>query len=238
MTEPTTDASHSHDISFSLVQGDPPYQIQQTLGLIPRRGLGVPRRILFFILFTWAPMMVWAIVTRRLFPGVATEPLLQHFGVHVRCLVAIPLFIAAEAVVEAISQRIFPYFVTSGIVTEAQESRFAAILRQAARLRDSWLAWAVLAVLAVLLAWRFTSVGETLHADELSWAVNSETGLLRLGFGGWWFLVVVRPVFTFFLLHWGWRLFIVAVVSWRIAHLDLRLVPTHPDRAGGLGFLE
>jgi hypothetical protein len=238
MTEPTTDASHGHDITFSLVQGDPPSQIQQKLGLIPLRGLGVLRRILFFILLTWAPIMIWAIVTRRLFPGIATEPLLQHFGVHVRCLVAIPLLIAAEAVVEAISQRIFPYFVTSGIVTEAQEPRFAAILRQAARLRDSWLAWAVLAVLAVLLAWRFTGVGETLHADELLWAVNRETGLLRLGFGGWWFLVVVRPVFAFFLLYWVWRLCIAAVVSWRIAHLDLRLVPTHPDGAGGLGFLE
>jgi hypothetical protein len=238
MREPMTDASHSHDTSFSLVQGGPPYQIQQKLGLIPRRGLGVPRRILVFILLTWAPIMVWAIIARRLFPGVAAEPLLQHFGVHVRCLVAIPLFIAAEVVVEAISRRIFPYFVTSGLVTEAQESRFTAILHRAARLRDSWLAWAVLAVLAVLLAWRFTGVGETLHADEVSWAVSREADLLRLGFGGWWFLVVVRPVFAFFLLHWVWRLCIVAVVSWRIAHLDLRLVPTHPDRVGGLGFLE
>jgi hypothetical protein len=238
MTEPTTDASHSHDITFSLVQGDPPYQMQQKLGLIPRRGLGVLRRVLLFVLLTWAPIMIWAIVNRRLFPGIATEPLLQHFGVHVRCLVAIPLFIGAEAVAEAISQRIIPYFVTSGLVTEALESRFVAILRQAGRLRDSWLAWGVLAALAVLMAWRFTGVGETLHADELSWAVSGERGLLRLGFGGWWFLFVVRPVFTFFLLHWAWRLCIVAIVSWRIAHLDLRLVPTHPDRAGGLGFLE
>jgi hypothetical protein len=233
-----TTASHSHDTTFSLVQGGPPYHIQHKLGLIPSRGLGVPRRVLFFILLTWAPIMAWAIVSRRLFPGLAPEPLLQHFGVHVRCLVAIPLLIAAEAVAEAISQRIFPYFVTSGIVTETQEPRFVEILRQAARLRDSWLAWGVLAALALLLAWRFTGVGEALHADELSWAVSRETDRLRLGFGGWWFLGVVRPVFTFFLLYWVWRLCIAAVVSWRIAHLDLRLVPTHPDRVGGLGFLE
>src|SRR5262245_60028754 len=238
MTEPTTEASRSHEITFSLVQGDPPSQIQQKLGLVSRRGLGAPRRILFFILLTWAPIMIWAIVSRRLFPGIATEPLLQHFGVHVRCLMAIPLLIAAEAVVEAISQRIFPYFVTSGIVSEALEPRFVAILRQAARLRDSWLAWGVLAALAVLLAWRFTGADDALHVDALSWAVSSETGRLRLGFGGWWFLGVVRPVFTFFLLQWLWRLCIAAILSWRIAQLDLRLVPTHPDQTGGLGFLE
>jgi hypothetical protein len=75
---------------------------------------GVARRMLCFILLTWAPIMAWAIVNRRLFPGNATEPLLPHFSVHVRCLVAIPLFIAAEAIDGAISQRISPYFVTSG----------------------------------------------------------------------------------------------------------------------------
>ena len=108
MRELIPDASHTHDTIFSLVQGGPPYHIQQRLGLIPGRGLGVPRRMLFFILLTWAPIMIWAIVNQRLYPGIATEPLLQHFGVHVRCLVAIPLFIAAEAVVETISQRISP----------------------------------------------------------------------------------------------------------------------------------
>jgi len=57
MREPIPDASHDSDISFSLVQGGPPYQIQQRLGLIPRRELGILRRMLFFILLTWALIM-------------------------------------------------------------------------------------------------------------------------------------------------------------------------------------
>ena len=68
MREPTPNGSHCHNTTFSLVQGGPSYYIQQKLGLIPRRGLGVPRRILFFILLTWAPIMAWAIVSQRLFP--------------------------------------------------------------------------------------------------------------------------------------------------------------------------
>jgi hypothetical protein len=110
-------------------------------------------------------------------------------------------------------------------------------VQQTVRLRDSWVAAAVMAVLAVLLAWRFTGTEGALHEDALSWAVSRETGRLRLGFGGWWFLVVVRPVFAFFLLYWVWRLAVVTALFWRIARLDLSLVPTHPDRAGGLGFL-
>ena len=238
MREPTPNDIQCHNTIFSLVQGGPSYYIQQKLGLIPNRELGVARRMLFFSLLTWAPIMAWAIVNRRLLSGNAPEPLLQHFSVHVRCLVAIPLFIAAEAIVEAICHRIFPYFVTSGIAAEALQSRFIKILHQAGRLRDSWLAWAVLAVLSLLLAWQFTSVSAVLHEDELLWAVSGDTGHSQLGFGGWWFWFVVRPVFAFFLLHWIWRLFIIVALLWRIAHLDLHLIPNHPDRAGGLGFLE
>jgi hypothetical protein len=238
MAEPANDAAPTDDTTFSLVQGGPPYLIQQKLGLIPRRRLGIPRRLIFFILLTWVPMMVWAIIHRRVFAGVVAEPLLQHFGVHVRCLVAIPLFIAAEAVVEAISGRLFPYFVTSGLVTDALRPRFVDILQRSARLRDSRLASALLAILALILSWLFTGADDALHSDALSWAVSSEAGRLQLGFGGWWFRFVAAPVFIFFLLYWVWRLFIASIVFGRIARLDLRLVPTHPDCAGGLGFLE
>jgi hypothetical protein len=95
MTEPTA-YTQNHDVSFSLVQGGPPYRLQQKIGLIPRRGLGVPRRMIFFMLLTWVPIIGWALVNERMFVAVVSEPLFQHFGVHVRCLVAIPLLIAAE----------------------------------------------------------------------------------------------------------------------------------------------
>ena len=156
------------------MQGGPLYRIQQRLGLIPRWGLGIPRRMIFFTLLTWVPIMVCAVVNERVSRGVVTEPLLQHFGVHVRCLVAIPLLITAEAVAQAISRRIFPCFVTSHLVTEAMIPRFVEILRRAVRLRDSWLVAAVLVVLAVLLAWRFMGADGALHEDALSWAISEE----------------------------------------------------------------
>ena len=59
-----------------------------------------------------------------------------------------------------------------------------------------------------------------------------------MGFGAWWFLFVVRPLFIILLLAWVWRLVVCAVLLWRISRLPLQLVPTHPDRVGGLGFLE
>jgi hypothetical protein len=70
---------------------------------------------------------------------------------------------------------------------------------------------------------------------ELIWAEQPTGGF---HFGAFWFSWVMRPVFTVLMLAWAWRLILVFVLCLRLSRLDLALVPTHPDGAGGLGFLE
>jgi hypothetical protein len=53
-----------------------------------------------------------------------------------------------------------------------------------------------------------------------------------------WYWMACMPLFRFLLLRWLWRLALWCVFLWRVSRLELRLVPTHPDRAGGLGYLE
>ncbi len=43
--------------------------------------------------------------------GVVDEPLLEHFGVHVRCPVANPLLVLTEAMAHGVTTRLVPYFV-------------------------------------------------------------------------------------------------------------------------------
>jgi hypothetical protein len=59
-----------------------------------------------------------------------------------------------------------------------------------------------------------------------------------MGFGGWWFAYVARPIFLALVMGWLWRMLLVAYWFWRVGRLDLALVPTHPDRTGGLAFVE
>jgi hypothetical protein len=91
----------------------------------------------------------------------------------------------------------------------------------------------VVVVLNASFGWR-----EALHLDETSWALMAHADSPGLTIAGWWYLGVSRPIFALFFFFWLWRLWLVGSLCRRIAHLDLRLVPTHPDRAGGLGFLE
>jgi hypothetical protein len=50
--------------------------------------------------------------------------------------------------------------------------------------------------------------------------------------------MVCMPLFRFLFLRWLWRLVLWFFFLWRVSRLELRLVPIHPDRAGGLGYLE
>ena len=64
-----------------------------------------------------------------------------------------------------------------------------------------------------------------------------EGGGHRLFAAGWWYVYVSVPLFQFFLFRWYFRLCIWIRFLWQASRCELRLVPTHPDRAGGLGFL-
>jgi hypothetical protein len=225
------DKTASPDVSFDLLRNDLLLRWQRKLRIAPPQGLGVVRRAVFFALLTWLPIMLWAVLNDRLVHADTGEPLFKHFGIHVRCLVAIPLFILAEAMAAGVLQKIVAQFRLTDIVSDEQEAAFAAVLNGVARLRDSSLPWMV--VFGLAFAW---IVGNPVHSDahELSWAAAGAD----YGFGGWWFLYVAKPIFVILLLGWLWRIALVILLFQRIANMDLSLVPSHPDRCGGLGFLK
>ena len=223
--------SSANPVDFLIVRNDLPIRWQRRIGLAPDNGLGVARRALFFAMFTWLPIVIWAALESRLLDRAVGEPLLAHYGVHVRCLVAIPLLILAEGMALRVVRTLVTQFLENGLIIESQRDRFIQIIKDSTDLRDKAFPWVI--VFALTLLW-LIGVPESLHEHELSWA-TLDTGL---GFGGWWFLYVVRPVFTILLLGWLWRIGLLFRLFHQISKLDLALVPAHPDGMGGLGFLQ
>jgi hypothetical protein len=235
MASAETPPPETLEARFSELADDALSQAQQSLGLIPRAGgSGAGRRIALAIAVTWLPLVLYAMWRRRLLPGTVPEPLLEHFGIHARFLVALPLLIVAESTARRALGEALPQFLLSGIVRREQLPAFRAILQAAIRLRSSRVALVVMlgiAVIATLIGWRGSA---TFH--ELAWDTAPEPRSVHLGIV--WFCFVSRPLFLLALLAWVWRLGILGAAFARIARLELSLAPTHPDRAGGLGFLE
>lgn len=226
-----TDKFGSPDESFDLLRDDLLLIWQRKLWIAPRQGRGVVRRALFFSLLAWLPIAVWAVLNDRLLDTSTGEPLFKHFGIHVRCLVAIPLFILAEAMASGVLRNIVGQFRASNIVSGDHQEAFEQVLSGLARLRDASLPW--VGVIGFALAWTFATPMDS-GSHDMSWAAEGA----GLGFGGWWALYVARPIFIVLLLGWLWRIALVILLFHRLARLQLSLVPSHPDRCGGLGFLK
>ncbi len=231
----TSNQTGPESFALSLLRDDLIYRLQRRLGLIPAKGPGILRRAVFWSLFAWLPIALWAWYAGRVLPQAGNEPLLAHFGIHVRFLVAVPLLIFAEAPAHGVCMRLLPYFVQSKVMPETEVPRFRAALTDIAKLRNASFPW--VAILAVIIA--VITVSDVVQqSHEITWAVDGEGISHHLGFGAWWFLYIGRPIYLSLLLSWLWRVVLLFLLFGRIAKLNLSIVPTHPDRAGGLGFLE
>jgi len=128
---------------------------------------------------------------------------------------------------------LLPRLVSSGIVPPSQLDRLRSVLGGIAKLRDSVLPW--IGMFAVLASFFLLSIPHDVP-HELAWA-KAQPDAAGLGFGAWWYLYVGRTIFLTLLLAWLWRLTLLFILFKRIAGLELSLVPTHPDRCAGLGFM-
>ncbi len=221
---------------LSLVHGGPFFRLRTALRLTPEGGLGALWiRVLALVSVAWLPVALGAVLTGRAWSG-AEEPLLRHFGVHARCLIAIPLLVLGERVADRVLPELLRYFVSSGVVGAKALPSYRGVLREFTALRDS--PWGLALVLGMML---LTVAGGFLvekRNEEVSWAIEHVAGEQRLGFAGAWYVFVSRPLFTGLGVLWFWRLIVVTRLMRRIAGLELRLVAAHPDRAAGLSFLD
>jgi hypothetical protein len=85
--------------------------------------------------------------------------------------------------------------------------------------------------LGLAVLWRHTSL------DVATWYATPDGGQKTLSPAGFWYVYFALPLTQFLLLRWYYRLFIWTRFLWQVSRIQLRLVPTHPDRIGGLGFL-
>jgi hypothetical protein len=219
---------------FSLTQGGPFFKLLVHSGLIKPEFARPARRATFLALFTWLPLFILSVLQGLALDGQMELPFLWDFAVHVRFLICVPLLIIAEVLLDARTNRVVKHFINSGLVQEKDYPTFESAIRQAARLRDSLVAEALL-LGVVIMGVVFLRI-EYLGSTSTWQMVVSEAGRTRT-LAGWWYLLVAIPFFQFLLARWTWRFLIWSHFLRNLSKMDLRLVPTHPDLAAGLGFL-
>ena len=222
------------EADFSLVLGGPIYQLFQRARLTGPALELLVRRIVFITLIAWLPLLVLSIVEGRAF-GAEGLPFLRDIEAQVRFLVVIPIFVAAELIVHLRIRPVVSRFVEQDLVRPADRPRFDAAIRSALRLRNSIpLELGLLLFVLTVGSWTWQ---HQLALEKASWYGHLEGGQFSLTAAGHWYARVSVPIFQFIFLRWYLRLLIWFRFLWQVSRLDLNLIPTHPDRAGGLSFL-
>jgi hypothetical protein len=221
---------------FSLVLGGPLYQLFRRAHLSGSTLELVRRRVIVISLVAWLPLLVLAAVNGQVLGGTASMQFLLDLEVHARFLVAMPLLIAAELVVHQRMRSVVKQFLERNLIPEGEKLQFEGAVASVFRLRNSVLAEVLLIAVVygvgVLIIWRLYAV-----LDTTSWYTVPPVAGSKLSLAGIWYEYVSMPLFQFLLIRWYFRLFVWARFLWQVSRIELSLVPTHPDRVGGLGFL-
>lgn len=159
---------------------------------------------------------------------------LSAIGVHARLLVAIPLFFVCETQVAPRMVEFVRNIVRSEVVSSSSLPALESGIAGIARLKDSWFPEAMCLLAAALLP----LIGAQLHLVGAVATLVPSRAVAEGTLAGGWYSFVCLPVFRFLLFRWLWRLGLWSYFLWRVAKLELNLVPTHPDGAAGLGYLE
>lgn len=202
------------DRQEALFENAPPVGLQRRIGLTRAGRLDTTRRALVVAAVCWLPI----VVLMALLPGSGQVP---RSGMHIRYLVVAPLLVLAESTCGTRLTALTRQFLIGNLVLERDRERFDRIVGSTMEL---------LASPAVeLLAW--------LAAYAITTTVLAGTAWREWSVAMWWNALVSLPLLLVLILGWLWRIALWARLLLLVSRLDLRLVASHPDRAGGLGFV-
>jgi len=180
---------------------------------------------------TWLPLLLLAALDGVAWGMRVEVPFLKDFLPYGQFLLAAPVLILGELLVGRQLGLAAAELRRSDVLAPEDTAAYDGLLSRAV---ERWRGRGVNTVLVVVT---LAVTGLTfLRAQEWltgSWQYVGD----RMTLAGWWYLLISAPLLRFLSLRWIWRLLLWTWVLWRTAQFRLQLLPTHPDRAGGLSFL-
>lgn len=223
-------------LEFSLVRGAPFNRLMQRVGLAGSEPEAAWRLVLILTFVSWVPLLLLSSIDGSAWSGTVALPFLRDAETHARVLLAVPLLIMADSMVHRRMLGVAQQFLERGLIPETGRQAFDAALTQVTRLRSSKLAELLLIMfvygVGVPFIWR-TQVA----LDLPTWYGATMDGKLQPSHAGWWLGLVTLPVFQFLMFRWYYRQAIWSIFLWKVSRIELKLMPKHPDGAGGIGFL-
>lgn len=224
-------------IEPEFLMGGPAYRLMQAIGLIKGTGPSIGRRFGAFLLITWVPLLALSLIEGKALGQTPQESFLLDLATYARFFLAVPLIFLAEAVVGPRLKAAGRQFIEGSFVHQADVAVIDAAVDRVRRRREALLPELIILAIALIGAWYFSLTTLSPGSPSPTWTFIIDNEGTRTSLAGLWYYFVAVPLLQFLMYRWLWRLIIWSLFLYEVACLRLNLVVTHPDRAGGLGFL-
>ncbi len=223
-------------VAFSLFEDDHTRRFFAAMGLGTRVHFVLVKRALVLMIVTYVPMALLALL-QGLYDTAATPTnFFADFAAYAQFLIALPLYIVAEPIIEGSTREAAKQFLACGVVRPADAPQVYGIHATLARARAA--RWPDLVCIGCAYVFSLVILVPQFGADPLpTWHVQGdETSRWMTAAGVWAFFVSIP------LLNFIWLRLICKIILWiyylyRITRLHLELHPMHADATGGIGFV-
>jgi hypothetical protein len=162
--DPAT-AINAYDVS--LIRGGPFYRAQQATRLISPSRWNLGRRITLSVAVAWLPLGLMT----ALFHPTALRSLLTDYRVTARMLIAVPVLLLGQVIMESRFRLIVQHLRASGLLEEKGLAELDSVISSLLRWRDS--IWPELALIAAVYANLFIAFSPHIH-ESRPWALAGE----------------------------------------------------------------
>jgi hypothetical protein len=222
-------------VEFSLADGS---QLMKRLRKL-RPLTRIPQKwtydILVAVLIAWMPLLIFTALKGLALGNKVQIPFLVDLMQYARFLVALPCAMALGKFVNPRLRSVLNNFLKNGIVSSQDITRFQGAIARARIFANSIVP--ELVILALVYAYAALGLYRNVPRQISSWNHTHNAAIPGTA-ADWWFLWVSMPLLLFNWFLWVWRIGVWAHLLFRISKLELRVVATHPDRAGGLSFIQ
>lgn len=228
------ETNHNSSEEFSLSEGGPFNRALERMRMHNSQG----KLALVGLCITWLPLVIITAIEGTLYSGTQL-PFLKDVPMQARVLVAIPMLIMIKFAIDGKVMAVLKYLSEALMSAEERELIFTTVLRRAKKMTGSALTEIILLLIVVGSTISLVKSGaySALEGGTTSWMTSGIAGNQTLSFAGYWATIISIPIFQFLLLRWLWRYFVWVLLLFRLSKANLILLPTHADRAGGLGII-
>jgi hypothetical protein len=222
-----------HEMEFVLIKGGILNRIFAATGLADPTFPKIITRTLALVIITWLPMLILSIIEKTAWNPALKIPFLLDIATNVRFVVCLPLLIIVEKTINDRMSETARYFGQAGLLPPERAGEYRSAIKKTDDLCRSFIPEIVIIIIVILSVVSSKSIQLNIDPSIASWQREGTSRTIAC----WWYNAVSHPIYRFFMFRWLWWLIVWTIFLWRMSRLDLQLTPTHPDNAGGLGFV-